>query len=111
MRSGFNAAIILLGMAIGAEAADPAERFETAVLPYIEKYCVPCHNDKSNSGGLDLKVYRNTAAFREGRDTWERILRRVDAGTMPPSRSPRPPESETAAVTAWLRDQLKARLP
>jgi hypothetical protein len=76
------------------------------VLPFIEKYCVACHNEKSNSGGLDLRVYRTTKAFKEDRDTWERILKRIAAESMPPRNAPKPSANEVQAVAEWLRNEF-----
>lgn len=102
-------ALALCGMAAHVAAADKQERFETAVLPFVGKYCVSCHNDKSNSGGLDLTVYKSTADFKNSRETWERIARRIAAGDMPPRRGARPPADETEGVTDWLGKQLEGK--
>ncbi len=104
-----NRVLACLALSAAPLAAQPAEPFERAVLPFITKYCVSCHNGKSNSGGLDLTDYPTAKAFRESRETWERILKRVSAGTMPPRRMPPPPPEETEAVVAWLRNQLNVR--
>ena len=49
----------------------------------LEKYCVTCHSARAKSGGLVLEgLPTDDPAGRP--DVWEKVVRRVSAGEMPP---------------------------
>ena len=55
----------------------------------VSQYCVTCHNDRLKTGGLTLDglALDKVAADAE---TWEKVVRKVRAGLMPPSGARRP---------------------
>src|SRR2546425_4083659 len=62
-----------------------AERYGAVVT----KYCVTCHNERTKSGGLVLAMmdFANVAADAE---VWEKVLRKLHLGAMPPPGVRRP---------------------
>src|SRR5262245_3826281 len=59
----------------------------------INKYCVGCHNDRSaKTGGLpDLALNKlDLAKIGDAAPTWEKVVNKLRAGTMPPVGRPRP---------------------
>jgi len=73
----------------------------------IKQYCVTCHNERLKTAGLVLDP---TAVARPGDDaeTWEKVLRQLRAGTMPPPGGPRPPPVFYANAAAYLGRELEA---
>ena len=71
----------------------------------IEKYCVTCHNQRLRTGdlALDLPDLANVAAHA---DVWEKVIRKVRAGMMPPAGVPRPDEASRRALVASLESTL-----
>jgi cytochrome c551/c552 len=65
-------------------AAAPASR--DAVL---KQYCVTCHNQRVKTGGVDLGSIPSDdpAAHPE---VWEKVVRKITAGEMPPAGMPSP---------------------
>lgn len=61
----------------------PAER------ALLDKYCVTCHNQKLKTGGLMLDKL-DVAHVGDGAETWEKVVRKIHGGTMPPLGMPRP---------------------
>ena len=57
----------------------------------IKRYCVGCHNDKrkDNSGGLSLETF-DVAKVADHADVGERMIRKLQAGMMPPPGATRP---------------------
>ena len=55
----------------------------------IDRYCVTCHNQRTRTGGLALDTFDIVAAGRDPQ-TWEKVVRKVRTGMMPPSGAPRP---------------------
>ena len=55
----------------------------------LDRYCIGCHNEKTRAAGLaidklDLAHPGNSA------ETWEKVIRKIRAGMMPPAAMPRP---------------------
>jgi hypothetical protein len=67
--AGLSSAWLLL--AVPCLASPAPESFQTAVQPFIAKNCVACHNDKQQSGGLNLKA---SADVQKDCDQWERVV-------------------------------------
>ena len=93
---------------IPAASADQA----TAVA---NRYCVTCHNNKLKTGGLTLErldVRNPTKGGDAALETWEKAIRKVRVGMMPPQGAPKPTEQERATLVAWLESELdRARKP
>src|SRR5689334_10573209 len=55
----------------------------------LNRYCVTCHNEKLRTADLllDKLDIRDIPA---GAATWERVIRKIRAGQMPPTGAPRP---------------------
>src|SRR6185369_12725829 len=70
------------------------DEFARAVSPLLTGTCEQCHNERMASGGLNVATLSGNNSFVEHRADWEKILRRVQAGEMPPS-SVRKPEDQT----------------
>ena len=73
----------------------------------IDKYCVTCHNQRLKTGNLalDAPELTNVAAHA---DVWEKVIRKVRAGMMPPAGLPRPDAASRNALVASLESTLDA---
>ncbi len=65
-----------------------------------------CHSDQLKSGGLALTKYHDFASMLQDREEWEKLIRRVRAGEMPPKGMPRPNPEQIATTTKWIEDQF-----
>src|SRR5262245_52087266 len=67
----------------------------------VSTYCVTCHNDKLKTGGLvlDRPELADVAAHA---DVWEKVIRKVRTGMMPPAGAPRPDADARAALLSSL---------
>ena len=83
-------------------AADPSASAHNVV---IGRYCIRCHNDDTLRGGLTLEGFDVTAAA-ESRELAEKIIRKLQAGMMPPPLSRRPDHDSVNALTAALSSHL-----
>src|SRR5262245_41068233 len=71
----------------------------------IEENCVVCHNQKSKTAGLSLQGL-NFDNVVDNAAIWEKVLRKVRTGQMPPPGAPRLEASEAAAFVKWLEGAL-----
>ena len=93
-----------LSFLFGAQNSEP---FERAVAPFVVQNCFSCHNDKTASGGLNLRAYPDFKRFQNGREEWERVLEKLKSGEMPPKGIPKPPAERMAVVTSWLETEFQ----
>jgi mono/diheme cytochrome c family protein len=81
--------------------------FNTSVRPLLTQTCAACHNARLSSGGLDVTALNSPESLTSARSTWERMLRRVRAGEMPPPQVPRPPAERIAAFTTFVQNAFE----
>ncbi len=108
---GTVAAAGLLSVAFLAQGQAPAAKQDAAAdggaaarRAFLDQYCVGCHNQRAKQLGveaarhitLDTLDADDVAADAE---EWEKVVRKVRAGMMPPSGMPRP---EPAKFEAWI---------
>jgi hypothetical protein len=87
MRFALMALMALLCPLLPAQNAT----FETAVVPVLKQGCIPCHNNGLYSGGLNLEAeFSQAKSLITQHEAWERILKRMRNGTMPPRQAPKP---------------------
>jgi len=60
------------------------------VVPIVVKYCTPCHQGKTASGGLVLDGKVSATMIGNQAGVWERVARNVKSKVMPPEGSPGP---------------------
>src|SRR5215510_9437799 len=71
----------------------------------IDRYCVTCHNDKARTGGLSLQKL-DPEHVGQNTETWEKVVRKLRAGMMPPQGMPRPEPATYEAFTVTLETEL-----
>jgi hypothetical protein len=71
----------------------------------LEQYCVGCHSDRLKTGGLSLNgvVSQNIG---QNAATWEKVVRKLQARTMPPAGLPRPAEAAYESTVSSLESSL-----
>src|ERR1700722_3991148 len=87
------ASVLLLGTLIPAWAQKPNTDRE-----FVQKYCQGCHNDRVKSGTLSLEQMDPADAVASP-EKWEKVIRKLRAGMMPPAGAPRP---ERAAIDEFV---------
>ena len=73
----------------------------------LDKYCVTCHNDRLRTGGLALDNV-DPAQVTVKTDIWEKVIRKLRTGSMPPVGRPRPDAATLAAVASSLESAIDA---
>jgi mono/diheme cytochrome c family protein len=71
----------------------------------FDKYCVGCHNQRVKTAGLALDAL-DPAQVGEHAEAWEKVVRKLRTGAMPPPGRPRPDKALTASVAASLEAGL-----
>jgi len=71
----------------------------------LDRYCVTCHNQKLKTAGLMLDQ-ADAAHAGERAELWEKVVRKLRAGMMPPLGMPRPEASAMDQAAAYLESEL-----
>jgi len=71
----------------------------------LNQYCVPCHNVRLKTAGLALDVL-DLAEVGQHALVWEKVVRKLRAGMMPPPGAPRPGAGAYASLIGWLENEL-----
>jgi cytochrome c5 len=71
----------------------------------VEKYCISCHNERTKTAGLMLDKL-DVSDVGSGADKWEKVVRKVRVGMMPPQGAPRPDPEARQAFVSWLTSEL-----
>ena len=110
-------AVLVLGAAVvHADSAQPDFAASPVVFArvktddgrgaFVQNYCLGCHNARARSGGLVLEGIANADPSLHA-DIWEKVVKRLGAGEMPPKNAARHPDPQVAqAMVAGLVDNL-----
>jgi len=71
----------------------------------VDRYCISCHNQEDWAGSLTLDNLDPTQAAHDA-EVWEKVLRKLQAGMMPPVGEPRPAPQEVAGFVDTLVAEL-----
>src|SRR5688572_4960856 len=83
-------------------ASRPEAVTERALL---DKYCLACHNGRTKAGGLALDD-PDLTQIASHTDAWEKVVRKLRAGVMPPVGRPRPDRAGYDRLIGWLETEL-----
>ena len=88
-------------------ATGPDVSVRTNRQALLNRYCVLCHSQKLHTAGLVLERSNpeNPVIHPE---LWEKVVRRLTAGEMPPAGLPRPDKATVKAFIAGITDDLDA---
>ena len=85
-----------------------AAEYPEGILPLVQTHCMTCHSSEAKKGGLDLERFRSVADVRSHLRTWQKVLRRLRDGEMPPRNSPQPSSADRERLIKWSETYLLA---
>jgi mono/diheme cytochrome c family protein len=88
--------------AAAAQATPPGTSPQRAL---VDTYCVTCHNERLKTANLFLDKM-DVEHVGTDQEAWEKIVRKLRAGTMPPVGRPRPDQATADGFIAWLETAL-----
>src|SRR6185436_2558973 len=71
----------------------------------VDQYCVTCHNARLKTGDLVLEKLEMSNVAADAA-IWEKVVRKVRAGVMPPQGARQPDDPTKHGLVAWLEGQL-----
>ena len=100
---GITSAALFAGPAGAVQR--PVEAGPAAHAEVLNSYCATCHGDRTRTGGLSLER-ADLIDVPKGAETWEKVIRKVRAGMMPPPGAPRPAAAQLNALAGFLETSL-----
>src|SRR5262245_51276193 len=86
-----------------ASPADPAAAATHRGV--LDQYCVTCHNDRAQTANFSLEKL-DLATAGDHPEVWEKVIRKLRAGVMPPPDVRRPPLLQYEARRDWLESEI-----
>jgi cytochrome c551/c552 len=95
----------LVVLALLLVSAATSARAQTPPQATVDRYCVTCHSTRLKTGGLALEGLQVAQAGQQPQ-TWEKVVRKVRTGMMPPANAPRPDRATLDALAASVETTL-----
>jgi hypothetical protein len=115
IRARTTVAIFLLGVFSMPRAATPQNpgparqaEFDSRVKPYLNRYCYACHNQKLKTAGVAVEPLRSAETIAAEGAVWEKVIRKIRTGEMPPTGAPKPPRAGSDFVVSFVERELDA---
>ena len=91
--------------AASAQAATPPDPSRT----FLDTNCVACHNSERRTANLALDADAlDPREAPQHADVWEKVIRKLRTGAMPPVGRPRPDTSAVAEIVSYLETTIDA---
>ena len=71
----------------------------------LDQYCVTCDNERLKTGGLALDTLQKSR-IETNAETWEKVVRKVRAGLMPPAGAKRPDRRSLDALATSIEGSI-----
>jgi hypothetical protein len=96
-----------VAFAVQGQTPAPSEpAAKSAERTLLDKYCVGCHNQRTSNGlALDGKSIE-LSHVAGSPDKFEKVVRKLRAGMMPPSGAARPDAESLERLIVWLENEL-----
>ena len=85
--------------------AAPAAKAVAAQQAIFDEYCMECHSKTARNGNLSIEDL-NLSNVADHRKEWEKIVRKLRAGMMPPAGQERPDKETYTGLIVWLENEL-----
>ena len=102
MFGGDSARTVSLRKAQGPPAAADAG----SARAILDKYCITCHNQKRKTANLALDEMDVARVGGASAETWEKVVRKLRAGEMPPRGAPQPEAATRLTLISSLESSL-----
>lgn len=82
--------------------------FQTRVVPFFKEHCITCHGPDKSKGEITLHNLDGDFAAGHDMERWEKILRVLGNGEMPPEEEKKQPsKDEREEVVKWIHAGLR----
>ncbi|MBC8135365.1 MAG: DUF1592 domain-containing protein [Fibrella sp.] len=90
---------------VSAESAGEAQ-FRTKIQPLLKTYCYACHSGDVKQGNVSFDGIKSYAALRQDRKLFQKVLKNLRSGTMPPPEMDQPTAGEKQSIEQWIKSHV-----
>ena len=103
----FVLAVVLVGPPGSAQGTAASSNAATSSpdTALVKTYCATCNNDRTRSGEMSLE-HADLTNIPQHPELWEKVIRKVRAGMMPPAGMPRPDAATLEAFVGHLETAI-----
>jgi cytochrome c5 len=103
----FGLALISVSGHLGAQqkAAPTSAASAASARILLDKYCATCHNQRLKTANLTFDAMDLSHVASDGA-VWEKAVRKLRGGMMPPPGAPRPDLTAVDSFVSWLETSL-----
>ena len=108
--AGIGALAVAAAVLLGLTRPRSGEMTAADAGALLDRYCVDCHDEVERTANLSLGDL-DLAAVAHDAELWEKVIRKLRAGMMPPPGNARPRLEDYAALRDWLEREVDAAAP
>lgn len=108
---------LVLPLAVAAGYGAPAQRpvpgdnsgeaeFRQQIQPLLKRYCYACHAAGVKSGGIAFDEARPYTALEQDRPLFQKVLKNLRTGIMPPAGVSQPTDAEKSRIAQWVKTHV-----
>ncbi len=101
----FAIGCLLTALPLYPQPAQAQSQTATDARKILDQYCVTCHNQRLKTAGLMLDTL-DVANPPAAAETWEKAIRKLRVGAMPPQGARRPDKSSLDGLASYLETSL-----
>src|SRR5437867_12282577 len=99
-------AVLGYGQAAGLQRPSGNTATAATERAVLDQYCVTCHNDRTKRANLSLEKLDLSTHVTQNPQFWEKVIRKLRAGVMPPPGMRRPDLATYTGLAEWLETQI-----
>ncbi|MEM9412856.1 MAG: DUF1592 domain-containing protein, partial [Planctomycetota bacterium] len=102
---------MILGIASqtqGQELDELQKVFDQRIQPILEEKCADCHTGPEANAGVDFEQFTNVEQILDSDRFWNRVIREISNGRMPPEDSNPLSKPESKLLTSWIGNTLRS---
>ncbi len=82
------------------------KEFLEKIQPILKKACLECHSGAEADAGLALSNFKSARAILRERQTWEKVIQRLELEDMPPKEAPLMAKEDRKRLIDWLQSAI-----
>ena len=105
LTAGATLAVLFVGAGLAYRYLRAPSDSPVAQQALVREYCLECHNSVDLTADLSFD-HADFNHVGQKPDVWEKVIRKLRAGMMPPADRPQPGAKERAELISWLERRL-----
>jgi hypothetical protein len=106
IRYGMPLWLLVTGLSLNGAALIPERPFQI-----LDNYCLNCHDEVEFKAEINLDTQAINWSDPGSIHLWQRVIKMVEQGEMPPKKKKQPSQAERIELASWLDEMLSEHSP